>query len=330
MALIGSILGQAVGDALGFVVEGYSSDVCESYNKMIIEKKANPIMTRLSQFTFGQYSDDTQLAREFLISVYQKEGMIDPAVYALRIAMLFQPGAYTIVGYGHQTERGALAIRDGESYKRSGCTRGNGNGSAMRSAQIGIVYNMLQASSKPLYEVVKELSAITHASPNTIDGAVVIAYAGLYAAQSSGHSWDNANFVRYLHEIPMPIHWVEKTTKLVSASYHDALAIVKETAMAYGEKVHANAIGHGVIQTVLWAVYCASQYPDDFCKAIGCAIQAGGDVDTTAAIVGAIVGARVGKDAIPANWISAIHDTNTVWTASKLESLCEKITLSFK
>ncbi len=37
-------------------------------------------------------------------------------------------------------------------------------------------------------------------------------------------------------------------------------------------------------------------------------IECGGDADTTAAIVGGIVGARVGKEGIPAEWIGGIWE----------------------
>ncbi len=37
-------------------------------------------------------------------------------------------------------------------------------------------------------------------------------------------------------------------------------------------------------------------------------IRCGGDTDTTAAIVGAIVGAGVGKEGIPAEWLSALAE----------------------
>ena len=42
---------------------------------------------------------------------------------------------------------------------------------------------------------------------------------------------------------------------------------------------------------------------DDFETAVWDTIQGGGDVDTTSAMVGAIVAARLGAAAIPAVWI---------------------------
>lgn len=96
-------------------------------------------MMRLPQFTFGQYSDDTQLTREFLATVAQTQGIVDPNVFAARMAALFVPGCYRVVEYGDQTARALQAVRMGTHSTESGCTKGQGNGGAMRSDIIGLV-----------------------------------------------------------------------------------------------------------------------------------------------------------------------------------------------
>lgn len=45
----------------------------------------------------------------------------------------------------------------------------------------------------------------------------------------------------------------------------------------------------------------------DFRKAVTAVIECGGDADTTAAIVGGIVGTGVGVDGIPHQWIETIY-----------------------
>jgi ADP-ribosylglycohydrolase len=50
----------------------------------------------------------------------------------------------------------------------------------------------------------------------------------------------------------------------------------------------------------------------------------GGDVDTTAAIVGGIVGARLGMDSIPSNWVACVHDIN-IWNADQLRDMCQQV-----
>ena len=60
--------------------------------------------------------------------------------------------------------------------------------------------------------------------------------------------------------------------------------------------------------TVPVAIHCWLSFPNDFRKAVTVAIECGGDADTTAAIVGGIVGASVGKEGIPAELIGGIRE----------------------
>lgn len=59
--------------------------------------------------------------------------------------------------------------------------------------------------------------------------------------------------------------------------------------------------------TVPLALWIAFRHLDDFESAIRHAVAAGGDTDTLAAIVGGIVAARVGAEAIPARWREAVE-----------------------
>ena len=83
----GSLIGQCLGDALGFPVEGYVADVCRQYVAGILRSGRAGEVNR-PPYPFGQYTDDSQLARELLIS-YRETGRLDPADYARRIAALF-------------------------------------------------------------------------------------------------------------------------------------------------------------------------------------------------------------------------------------------------
>lgn len=53
----------------------------------------------------------------------------------------------------------------------------------------------------------------------------------------------------------------------------------------------------------------ALRYRDDYKQAIQSVIRCGGDTDTTAAIVGGMVGARLGPRALPPEWLKTYRDT---------------------
>lgn len=65
-----------------------------------------------------------------------------------------------------------------------------------------------------------------------------------------------------------------------------------------------------VTPTVLAALWTVLQFPDSWARAVAAAIKLGGDVDTLGAIVGALMGAKLGVDAIPAHLTAAVVDSD--------------------
>lgn len=69
-------------------------------------------------------------------------------------------------------------------------------------------------------------------------------------------------------------------------------------------------------------------HPKDYRQAVTTIIECGGDADTTAAIVGGIVGAGVGEAGIPTNWIDGIweYPRSVGWMRSLGECLASSTT----
>lgn len=318
-AFVGSLIGQAVGDSLGFLVEGYPAEQCQEYVQHILLKQVIPENTRIPYFKdYGQYTDDTQLAREFLISTRQNNGRVDPSHYALRMARLFQPGAYLVVGYGKQTAAGLEAIMDGLHYSQSGRTEtyksGTGNGGAMRAAPIGLVF--ARSPDEHVAQIAKTLGAITHASTTAMDGAAVVALAAKHAMLTRDQPFhvlallqricqgvEDADFKMYIRRIPtwMQMEKGQAAKEIIKAG-------LTKGPDGKGEADWCGTISPGVTQTVLWALYSVCMYPDDYINCISTAMWAGGDVDTTAAIAGGIIGARLGRRAVPDVWALRVND----------------------
>lgn len=68
-----------------------------------------------------------------------------------------------------------------------------------------------------------------------------------------------------------------------------------------------------VLHTVPVALHAWLTHQTDYAAAVQAVIRCGGDADTTAAIVGGIVGAGVGPEGIPERWLDGIID----WPHSK-------------
>jgi ADP-ribosylglycohydrolase len=96
--LAGSLLGLALGDALGFVVEARPPEEARDYVSRWLRlgragERSHP------EFPFGQYSDDTQLARELLLSTRGGGGWT-PARFGGRVAALVKSGRARGAGPG--------------------------------------------------------------------------------------------------------------------------------------------------------------------------------------------------------------------------------------
>jgi ADP-ribosylglycohydrolase len=72
------------------VVEGYPPEVCREYIEVTLSE-GHPRDRRRGRYAFGQYSDDSQLARELMQS-YAACGRFDPEDYARRVAAIFSEG----------------------------------------------------------------------------------------------------------------------------------------------------------------------------------------------------------------------------------------------
>jgi ADP-ribosylglycohydrolase len=131
-----------LGDALGFPVEGAPPEMCALH----LEGVERGELRGRPPFPFGQYTDDTQLARELLASLVERGGL-DPVDYAARIASLFAEDR--VVGRGIATSNAAARLARGVPWDEAGePPPSGGNGSAMRAAPIGLFFaGDLSASS---------------------------------------------------------------------------------------------------------------------------------------------------------------------------------------
>jgi ADP-ribosylglycohydrolase len=79
-----------------------------------------------------------------------------------------------------------------------------------------------------------------------------------------------------------------------------------------------------VTTSVLWSLYAFLRAPDDYTDVIHTAVIVGGDVDTTAAMAGAIAGARNGLGAIPETIVGRLNDRGQ-WRSDELIDLARRL-----
>ncbi|MBI3067393.1 MAG: ADP-ribosylglycohydrolase family protein [Betaproteobacteria bacterium] len=290
-AIIGCILGTAVGDALGLVCEGLRPGR---------QRAMYPEITGY-RFLFGKgmCSDDTEhtlMLAQSLIETgnFHREALerkfVSNFAWRLRFWLLGLPA-----GIGMATLRAILKLWIGFPGTKSGVFSA-GNAPAMRAALLGVCYG---DDPGKMHALVRAATRITHTDPKAEHGALAVALAAHLTSSSSGRV-DPHRFRAALGE-------------MLGGEAAEFRGIVDGVAasLAGGENAasYARRIGCGggvtgyVYHTVPVALHVWLVHQDDYRQAVTTVIRLGGDTDTTAAIVGAIVGARIGKEGIPREWL---------------------------
>ena len=78
-----------------------------------------------------------------------------------------------------------------------------------------------------------------------------------------------------------------------------------------------------VVGSVIWSLYSFLRTPSDYIQTVATAIAVGGDVDTTAAMAGAISGTYLGINAIPEKMSKQLTDQGT-WGLVDLRTLMKE------
>jgi ADP-ribosylglycohydrolase len=307
----GCLLGQCVGDALGFVVEGHSAESCRDYVERVLRAGLAGTLGRVP-FPFGQYTDDSQLARE-LFQSYRDWGRFEPADYAARIAAIFVEGR--IVGRGQATTEAALRLAQGVPWDQAGTPPPYaGNGTAMRAAPVGLLFG---DDPDALIRVSRDQARITHRDPRCASGAVAIA--GAVALVAAGGRVEPGEFLAQLaawtgRVEPDLAGALGQLAGWVALPPDEAVLHIAPAGLAPADAGRFGqwpGISPFVIPSVLWSLYSFLRTPDDYWETICTAIAVGGDVDTTAAMAGAISGAHLGVAAIPPDLASRLTDRGT-------------------
>ena len=326
--LAGSLIGLCVGDALGFVVEGYSREICQEYVDEILYTDKVGTIGR-SPHPFGQYTDDSQLTREMVESFVHCRGF-DPADYARRIADLF--AEQRVVGRGRATTEAAARLANGIPWSEAGVAAPYaGNGAAMRAAPVGWMFPFNEAA---LLRTAQDQARITHTDPRAVAGSVAIAGAVALALRARPGTLRADAMIdalaRWLRPVePSFADEVDKLHTLRLRDPEDAVWLISRAGRRPNEAdgngrwpPSEGTISPYVVPSVLWSLYSFLRSPDDYFEAVSTAIGGGGDTDTTAAMTGAISGAYLGLEAIPRPLAERLTDCGT-WDYQALLQLID-------
>ena len=316
----GCLLGLALGDALGAPVEAFPPAEAHRYVARLSETSAP--QPGPGGRGFGQVTDDTQLARELLLSIADR-GHFDPAAFAGRLLQLVVSGR--LVGGGSATFGAAKQLALGMAWHEAGMPAPYaGNGAAMRAGPLGLLYSR---DPRRLTRVAVDQARVTHHDSRAIAGAVAIAWAVAIASRR-----DPIKPAAFLTEISTAMEPLDAgfagSVRAVQEWSHLSPEEAVPALAVQGLEPEALTGWHGissfVVSSVCWSLYAFLQAPERFWDAIRIAIQVGGDTDTLAAMTGAISGARLGGAGLPPILLGRLTDAGS-WPAEELADLARRV-----
>ncbi|MBM4300239.1 MAG: ADP-ribosylglycohydrolase family protein [Deltaproteobacteria bacterium] len=277
----GSLLGLAVGDALGTALEFRVPGTFAPIEDMI---GGGPF--RLKP---GEWTDDTSMALCLAESLIDRRGF-DPADQMARYLQWYRQGYLSSTGecfdIGNTVRSALLSYeRTGQPYAGSTNPRSAGNGSTMRLAPVPLFF---ARHPEQAIHLSGESSRTTHGLPVCVDACRYLG--ALLVGAVNG-----ADKEELLKERFSPVSGYWERYPLSPPIDEIALGSFKRRQPP---EIHGSGYVVRSLEAALWALYHGTSFRE------GClmAVNLGDDADTTGAVYGQLAGALLGEEGIPVRW----------------------------
>jgi len=288
----GSLIGLAIGDALGVPAEfkavGEFEPISDFRDSDWFDLPA------------GHWSDDTAMALCLANSLIEKKSF-DPVDQIEKYKKWLETGYCSstgkAIGVGQTILRALLIYRNGDDpYVAISSRHSDGNGSLMRLAPIPLYF---RNNPKQAIENAELSSKVTHGSKLCADACKY--YTGLIIGALNGVS--KKELLSDLYS-PIPNFW--KDNQLAKEIENIALGSFK-----HNDPPFIQGSGYVVksMEAALWAFYNSESFEDGVLKAV----NLGDDADTTGAIYGQLAGAYYGINGIPKKWTDNVAKKDEIF-----------------
>lgn len=323
--VLGSLVGLAVGDALGRPLEGMTADEIRRHYGDVAHYVEVPEEHNERWSLPGLHSDDTQQALVIAEAILDSN-RADPDVIGRKFLELAR--GPKVLPLGAHRGFGRNFMFTVTSWKR-GC-RWNGGGrntagigASMRVAPVGLAFAGDDAA-------IRENSAlqalVSHQDPRGVVASCVIAHTVGRASWISPSNFNSENFLvetinfarrteAWIHEVhshhlaPETVDNYQQFSKALESiatrvkdPATEVLDIIKERCEEVsGYRLHHPCQGFA-LGGVIAAIFFFLHNPESCRDAVLEAIHSGGDTDSVGAIVGSLAGALHGYGGIPDRW----------------------------
>ena len=288
----GSIVGFAIGDAVGMPAQFLTRDQIKRYYKKPINGFLRAHPGHASDFLPpGSYTDDTQMMLATAECLLECKRMDPPRQADALLSWYLNTSPHRTPMRAN--ERACKHLAAGRSWCKSGVFS-SGCGAAVRMPPIGLCFHR---SPETLCRAAHDDCIITHTEHRAIAASVAVAYLTARLVQMTDHCspgdqvLETADRVADLDkDMAGMLRWVTQITQL---SPEEALFEIGTSSDA--------------IEAIPAAIYCFLKHPRQFCAAIHAAVNAGDAADSIGALTGCFVGAVVGIEGIPRHFVKEVE-----------------------
>jgi ADP-ribosylglycohydrolase len=292
--IFGCLIGTAIGDALGLPCEGMTPEKQRRYYGEITGHRL--------LFGHGMYSDDAEHAFMAAQALVSSGGEVE----AFRRSLARQLRGWFLllpVGVGLATLKACCKLVLGIPPQSSGVFSA-GNGPAMRSAILGVFAHEANLSNEHLIELNRASTQITHTHPKAEYGALAIALAARFGLEHK--TIKPAEYLQFFHHhFPFDDAAATELKNLLNNCVDAVGQGLSPAEFCTAQGWVKGATGY-IYHTVPAALQAWLSHPDDYRTSVLEIIRCGGDADSTAAIVGGLVGAR--NQSIPPEWRNGLYE----------------------
>jgi ADP-ribosylglycohydrolase len=296
--VLGSVLGGAIGDALGHPTEFLDTNAIRA-------RWGEAGVTDYVLFwddggeRFAPYTDDTQMAEQVLRGLLEgrdEQWGLDETMQAIGrrfVQWMVDPqGGHRAPG--NACLAGCRALQGGIPWREAGGEQAGGCGSVMRAHPFGLVF----ADDPPRAEAwAVAHSALTHRDPIALAAcaAMAVGVAGFVRGEPLDRVLDDA--------IAAALRWDATTAGMMGRARAEARAGVGP------EQTLDRLRSWAAHEAIAAAIYLTARHPDDSTAAMLEGANAPGDSDSIASMAGALLGARCGASALRSDWIERLERT---------------------
>ncbi|MFK3794340.1 MULTISPECIES: ADP-ribosylglycohydrolase family protein [Pseudomonas] len=310
---LGAFYGLALGDALGMPTQSLSREqILQRFGTIHTLEDAGPDQPIAANMPRGSITDDTEQAILVGQLLVRGHGRIAPQELAQSLidweAAMQARGSQDLLG--PSTKHAIEMILAGHSVEEAG-RYGTTNGAAMRITPVGIASDV--AAPEAFIRAVVQACQVTHNTSLGIASAAAVA--AVVSAGINGASLGDALALgrQIANQAEVQGHWVAGASMAARLQWAATLGVAGDKA-GFAQTLYelvgtSVASQESVVASFALAGQVAQGRLEPF-EALCMAASLGGDTDTIAAILGAMLGACQGLQCWPGELIALLRQVN--------------------